>query len=306
MGRVSSEALDDLLVKTSRTFALSIPALPEPTRREVTLAYLLFRIADTLEDATRWTADRRTDELRRLGSLLSAPTVAAADVLARDWLADPPLDHAGYLELLGATGPVIGAFLELDPQSRQLVQRHLVRTVELMAKTVARGDGSVVELEDLGALREYCYAVAGIVGELLTELFLANRAELDPVANVLRRDAARFGEALQLVNILKDASSDAGEGRRFLPAAVDPREIFQLARADLNAARDYVLTLQRAKTDRGLVAFTALPILLARRTLSRVEAEGPGAKLTRTEVAELASRLAAAIDTDQPAIPEGA
>ena len=42
--------LDDLLIKTSRTFALSIPLLPEPTRRDVTVAYLLFRIADTFED----------------------------------------------------------------------------------------------------------------------------------------------------------------------------------------------------------------------------------------------------------------
>ena len=39
--------LEDLLVKTSRTFALSIPPLPEPLRSEVTIAYLLFRIADT-------------------------------------------------------------------------------------------------------------------------------------------------------------------------------------------------------------------------------------------------------------------
>ncbi len=44
--------LEELLIKTSRTFALSIPLLPEPTRREVTVAYLLFRIADTLEDGS--------------------------------------------------------------------------------------------------------------------------------------------------------------------------------------------------------------------------------------------------------------
>jgi farnesyl-diphosphate farnesyltransferase len=47
-----AEFLHDLLTKTSRTFALSIPELPEPTMREVTIAYLLFRIADTFEDAT--------------------------------------------------------------------------------------------------------------------------------------------------------------------------------------------------------------------------------------------------------------
>jgi farnesyl-diphosphate farnesyltransferase len=51
--------LDSLLEKTSRTFALSIPMLPEPTRRHVSLAYLLFRVADTFEDAARWPRDRR-------------------------------------------------------------------------------------------------------------------------------------------------------------------------------------------------------------------------------------------------------
>ena len=44
--------MDHLLEKTSRTFALTVPLLPEPTRCEVTVAYLLFRVADTLEDAT--------------------------------------------------------------------------------------------------------------------------------------------------------------------------------------------------------------------------------------------------------------
>ncbi|HZD06425.1 MAG TPA: squalene/phytoene synthase family protein, partial [Longimicrobiales bacterium] len=42
--------LGRLLDRTSRTFALNIPLLPQPTRREVTVAYLLFRIADTFED----------------------------------------------------------------------------------------------------------------------------------------------------------------------------------------------------------------------------------------------------------------
>ena len=37
-----------------------------------------------------------------------------------------------------------------------------------------------------------------------------------------------------------------------------------LARADLAAATEYVLTLQRAGGPRGYVEFTALPVLLAR------------------------------------------
>ena len=41
------DALHALLQKTSRTFALTIPMLPQPLRTEIGVAYLLFRIIDT-------------------------------------------------------------------------------------------------------------------------------------------------------------------------------------------------------------------------------------------------------------------
>jgi farnesyl-diphosphate farnesyltransferase len=59
--------LDLLLEKTSRTFALSIPLLPEPTRREVMIAYLLFRIADTFEDSSSWPRESRIEALEQFG-----------------------------------------------------------------------------------------------------------------------------------------------------------------------------------------------------------------------------------------------
>ena len=65
--------LDVLLEKTSRTFALSIPMLPEPTRRHVALAYLLFRVADTFEDAAQWPRDRRLAALDDLTLMLETP-----------------------------------------------------------------------------------------------------------------------------------------------------------------------------------------------------------------------------------------
>ena len=59
----SPTLLDHLLQTSSRTFALTIPLLNEPTRREVTVAYLLFRVADSLEDSTRWPRPRKLEEL---------------------------------------------------------------------------------------------------------------------------------------------------------------------------------------------------------------------------------------------------
>lgn len=299
----SSERLDELLLKTSRTFALSIPVLPQPTRREVTVAYLLFRIADTLEDATEWEPSRKLDELAAFGALLRGEPVDAAAGLAARWLEHPPLENPGYLELLSDLPAVFKAFESLADPARELVRVHTLRTVERMSDFVRRTrDDRGLELTDVDELRDYCYAVAGIVGEMLTELFLVGCPELDSIAGSLRATAARFGEALQLVNILKDSASDANEGRRYLPAAVDREEVFALARGDLDDARRYVLDLQQNGAPHGMVAFTALPVLLARNTLDRVERDGPGAKLTRSEVLGIAHRLDQALACDDPAV----
>ena len=58
-----STVIEDLLQKTSRTFALTIPYLPQPTRDEVGIAYLLFRIIDTFEDAVLWAPALRLEAL---------------------------------------------------------------------------------------------------------------------------------------------------------------------------------------------------------------------------------------------------
>ncbi len=300
---------DTLLLRTSRTFALSIPLLPEPTRREVTLAYLLFRIADTLEDAVHWRREQRLAALSAFERALRDSDVSRAQVLAEEWVANRPCDHDGYLDLLRELPQILAAVSNLDAQARDAIIGHTLRTAEGMARFVARGDeDGRLQLIDLDDLRAYCYAVAGIVGEMLTALFLMRPGPHQRAAAVLERTAATFGEGLQLVNILKDADADARHGRVYLPAEVPRRLVFELARADLDAADAYVRALHDAGADRGLLAFTTLPVMLARPTLDRVELAGPGAKLTRAEVASLVERLerTLGIAMDLPGTPRQA
>jgi farnesyl-diphosphate farnesyltransferase len=282
--------LDDLLEKTSRTFALSIPMLPEPTRRHVGLAYLLFRIADTFEDAARWPREARLTALDDFARLLEARGGERA--AASRWLADAPVAHAGYLELLRETPAVMEAYWAVPAAARDVLRRDLLRTVAGMAGFVRRGDArGNLRLLSLRELRDYCYVVAGIVGELLTELFLLDAEVLAPHASHLRRRSRFFGEALQLVNILKDSGSDADEGRVYLPAGVDRARVFALARRDLHVAATYVGTLQRAGAPDGFVAFTGSPAVLAKASLDRIESTAPGAKITRAEVGALMERM---------------
>ncbi len=295
------ERLHTLLERTSRTFALCIPRLPEPTRLEVTVAYLLFRIADTFEDATQWTPAKQREALLAFTELLENPTSERAEALAAMWVADPPLEHETYLELLSETAGVIATFERFRPEARRAICHHVTRTANGMAHFVdPAGGGGAKPVADLDGLRAYCYIVAGIVGEMLTDLFLLGRDELVPVSEALRGRAAAFGEGLQLTNILKDVSDDEQEGRSFLPAGVDRSEVFAVARDDLSIAREYTRILQDAGAEPGLIAFNALPVAMAEATLNRVEEAGPGAKISRLQVATIIAKVDGAIRLKKP------
>lgn len=281
--------IDDLLRRTSRTFALSIPELPEPTRRRVAIAYLLFRIADTFEDGALWTRERRLAALLDFEALLASPT--GAEDCASIWAADPPIRHDGYVALLRESPAILRAFHRMPHEARSCIREPLSRTVAGMVEVVRQADDAGrIRLADRRALRRYCYLVAGIVGEMLTELFLLDAPQLGSAAPFLRRRARFFGEGLQLVNILRDAAADLGEGRSFLPPSVSHASLHRLARRDLGRAAAYTEALRRHGAPSGIVSFCGLPILLATATLDAVSERGAGAKLSRDEVADLISR----------------
>ena len=282
--------LDDLLRRTSRTFALAIPLLDEPTRREVGLAYLLFRIADSFEDESRWPKELRRACLLELSDVLDRKR-DAAEVVA-GWGRHPKLHDASCADLVAQTVGVIGELDACGDAASAIVRKHVRRTALGMAEVVESTDerGELV-VTDVAGLKKYCYIVAGIVGEMLTELFVLDAPQLRAVSDALDADAATFGEGLQLVNILKDAGGDVTEGRSFLPAGVPLSELFGLARRDLARATEYVRVLHGAGAPRGTVAFTALPVMLAFSALDAVESKGSGAKVARDEVMRMYEQL---------------
>lgn len=281
MREVSMPSLEELLLRTSRTFAVAIPLLPEPTCAAVRIAYLLFRIADTFEDAAGFV---RTDRLAALADfevLLEAPSLESAGAFAAKWTQGRLSPNEGYVELVAQSVDVFAALAALEPVARAIVIGHARRTTRGMADVVRRSDAEGrLEFTTVQELRDYCYVVAGIVGELLTDLFVEATPSLAAVRADLDAEQVIFGEGLQLVNILKDEDDDARDGRRYLPRT-SHEEVFALARADLDRAERYVRNLARGGAPRGVVVFTALPLLLAGASLERVKTAGPGAKVGR-------------------------
>ena len=279
--------LQTLLDKTSRTFALAIPLLPQPTRKDVQVAYLIFRIADTLEDCDRLVPAARIDALQQFEQLLASPNALRAKEFTQNWATPGITGCPWHDRLLKATPTVLRELQVREERIQQCIRLHARRTALGMASFL---DRDTQPLETLAALSRYCYVVAGIVGEMLTDIFI-DRIRDFRGSMELRKSVIAFGEGLQLVNILKDSEDDARCGRKFLPSGVDLGTVFGLARQNLREAEFFVDQLRLADAPQGFIAFSRIPLELAWATLDHVERVGPGSKVTREQVAQILDRI---------------
>jgi farnesyl-diphosphate farnesyltransferase len=303
-GLAAAEALQvcrGALPSVSRTFALAIRVLPDPLRDPVTIAYLLCRLADVLEDATGCDPAVRIEGLELLAEGLASGSASPEDLAAALAHAEslPLPDDAGS-RLLRCRGAVFCAYASLPGETREVISRWVQAMALGMASFVDRerrareGAGPVrVVLDTREEMQRYAYYVAGTVGHLLTELFLLHLGPgaVDPAR--LRGLAVPFGAGLQYTNILQDLAEDRRRGWSYLPeelarahgtsvqAFEDPAErprvlrvigsVVQEAAACLDRAMEYTLALPR-RTPR-LRLFCAWPIFFALRTLVRIWGE---------------------------------
>jgi farnesyl-diphosphate farnesyltransferase len=73
-------------------------------------------------------------------------------------------------------------------------------------------------IENAEELEEYCYFVAGVVGEMLCNLFIEEISGLSTVnKKIMRNTAVSFGLGLQITNISKDIVADRGRGWSYVP-----------------------------------------------------------------------------------------
>ncbi|MBI2801505.1 MAG: squalene/phytoene synthase family protein [Gammaproteobacteria bacterium] len=203
-----------ILQGVSRTFALTIPVLPEGLYRAVANAYLLCRIADTIEDDATLPF-----ELKRHYSALFLRAVqsSAGPVHFGQELAPQLAAHnsADERDLIANADRVLRITHSLNPTQRNALER-CVR-VMLDGMVFYQGQETLEGVSDQRALDRYCYYVAGVVGEMLTELFCDYCQTLRTAADELMRLAVSFGQGLQMTNILKDIWDDRARGACWLP-----------------------------------------------------------------------------------------
>jgi farnesyl-diphosphate farnesyltransferase len=295
-----------LLDGVSRTFALTIPRLPEGLADPVSNAYLLCRIVDTIEDEASLSAAQKRKFCRQFTRVVAGeevPETLAAELGPLLSAQTLPAEH----ELIRLIPRVIAITRSFEPAQREA----LSLCVAIMGKGMAEFQdrdlrGGLNDLEEMGA---YCYYVAGVVGEMLTRLFCHYSPEMDAHRDLLMKLAVSFGQGLQMTNILKDLWDDHKRGVCWLPRALfdeagfelrelkpghgDPRfaegfrKLIGVAHAHLRNALEYTLLIPSHET--GMREFCLWALGMAMLTLRKIDAhvdfsESSQVKISRRSV----------------------
>lgn len=300
-----------ILPAVSRTFALSIRLLPGTLGRAVLAAYLLCRIADTIEDDHAMSPERK-------GALLDALVLALDDATEAERLplaaSELVAGDATHVELVRHADQVFLLYRALPERSRARV-RHWVTEMAIGMKKFAQRYPRGIRIGTVDEYKEYCYYVAGTVGHMLTDLWHEHARAIGAAEyRVLWKRCRAFGEALQTVNILKDIAWDATrENAIYIPedalrarggshaTLLSPEhaesshavveQFIQLAWHDLDQALEYFVSIPRRAV--SIRAFCVLPLLFAHATLRELGQStamlraGESVKISRGEVRSL-------------------
>ena len=293
----------ELLRLASRTFAIGIEQLPGVLCDAGTVAYLLLRVSDYLEDNEDMPAQRKVTLLNLWAEILNGHS--NVDELTRE-IQDA--DTANPDAVVAQHAEDILVRLGLLPKEVQaIIRQHVVHSTLGMARWAERGP----QVNDEADMDDYMFEVAGRVGYLLTHLFawysLSIRVKLQELLPLARE----FGLALQTVNVIRGLRKDYERGwvyvpRKFLEAAnLSAHELFQpenreeaikvldmladKAERHLHAALTCVKSLPRWQHRIRLACI--FPLMFAIRTLaiSRRNASvfTHEAKITREEVTRI-------------------
>lgn len=291
-----------VLRSVSRSFYLSLRFLPAALREPLSLAYLLARATDTIADTPEPPVALRTDALARLAAGIQGTAGKQMAAQLRESFAPLQSDEAERT-LIDRLPALLDWLDELEPGDRDEVRSVLEKINRGQRLDLERFDArpSLKALRTATELEEYTYLVAGCVGEFWTRLCFAH------VKNISERSesemsalGARYGQGLQLVNILRDAGNDLRHGRCYFPADElsslgvsadeilrDPARVFPLveewrkkAERGVEAGMEYAGAIR----NRRVRFATALPALIGARTLALLRDAGADALIRRVKV----------------------
>lgn len=289
----------ELLKAVSRTFSLSLFALPRKQRDFVALTYLVARVADCLADSGNWSGGERA---RYLNSwLLSLKSKSGLEWQFEDSLGALSPAEA---ELLLNSKKIISLYQSAPQKLKHFGDELLETLIEGMLKLVEQSS-HVTESKPVwchatrAELDQYCFYHAGCVGLFWNRVFDLPKG-IEPLA-------VEYGKALERLNILRDVVEDRREGRILLDQEslgefrfhtdqpwLEPqwaeytRQYFEETRPSIERAFHYVDSLPSSERRLRFASMLPIRILLASFSLYLKESEKKElTKISRAEVMQI-------------------
>ncbi|MBC7467021.1 MAG: squalene/phytoene synthase family protein [Bdellovibrio sp.] len=229
-------------------------------RHQVSLAYLLFRIADTIEDSTWPDLQQQKNAFQQFLGFISEP--ATAEQIKNYTQLFPTTVPDEEKILLNDLTILLQDLHDLPVEALVPLRQSLTDMIKGMQHFATPDNARV---KTMAELNQYCFFVAGLVGELLTELALKRRLSL-PNDEAVLLNSHHFGLFLQKINILKDQSKDENEGRHFVP---DRQLIWESLKENSDHGFSYISQLPSTLRDYKL--FCAYSFFLGLFSLSYIE-----------------------------------
>ncbi|GGG70788.1 hypothetical protein GCM10010918_27770 [Paenibacillus radicis (ex Gao et al. 2016)] len=266
---INTEVLDamSMLQKTSRTFYIPITRLTPGLKEAVSSAYLCMRAIDEIEDHEELADALKAKLLYEIQDALLAPNMAEA------------VEHtfAPYAHQLPEVSLRLVEWVQLCPET---ARDTVIRYTAKMSKEMAEWVEVQWQIRTEADLDRYTYSVAGMVGELLSELWLWNDGTVTD-----REKAVAFGRGLQAVNILRNQSEDQQRGVNFFPEGWDSKDMIKYTKRNLKVADAYIAELNKGPAR----DFCKIPLQLAHATTKLIAAGG--SKLTRDAVLKIVNKI---------------
>jgi farnesyl-diphosphate farnesyltransferase len=268
---MTDQQLQNLLRPVARSFSVNLRLLPAEMRRPLSLGYLLARLSDSVADSPGPATPERTQLLLALRDNPGA--------VERDAPGFPLTASPGEKKLWESWSDLK---LELErskwkPEISKVWGCILDGQLFDLQRTM---DNAQAEPLSWGRLLDYCDSVAGSVGLFWHEVGEKIWPDWTSLPAQTAKELARsYGCGLQLLNICRDAASDAQSGRVYL-AGPDSSYAFDWMRSALQGGTLYARSLRSWR----LRWATSLPAALGQSLLPALESGQPSPKLSRRAV----------------------
>ncbi|MEM4272608.1 MAG: squalene/phytoene synthase family protein [Candidatus Bilamarchaeaceae archaeon] len=202
-----------ILPRVSRSFAFCIRMFPKPINEEIMVAYLLYRVIDTVEDCSA-SVETKKEMFGKV--MLSIAPREYNEKLVKECgreLAEK-IDATYEKELMENYEKVVRVYYAQPGKIRRSIFRWGKVMADGMYEFLNR---RIYTIDDQN---KYSYYVAGVVGYLINDVLYYNNVISARLRKRLRVHARRFGLALQKVNILRDIAKDLRGGRRYWPEKI--------------------------------------------------------------------------------------